>query len=155
MNKVRTPATETELTKLMTPFLEQPFATPQMLIVAIQLLTAEIEKQNKFARTASKVKQEYGTASDIAAMYGCHRTTATRHLNRMEKEGKVRVRQFYDDETQKFGDKRYSLEDVDRYMEEKAVQAAASPKKESEMKPPTRKSKYMPPLRKTKSPFRK
>ncbi len=73
---------------------------------------------------APRVKQGWGTCSDIATIYGKTRGTITHHLRSLAAEGKVRVCTTKDPVTGAYGGSMYNLADVQRNFMENAREAA-------------------------------
>ncbi len=115
-----------ELTALMQPFLSLPVATPAMMMTFMNWMQGELSKLAERAEDGAAVKQEWATPTKIGKIYGFDRVTMAKHLAAWAAAGKVEVRQIFDEVTRAYGNRLYSLADVDKLM--KATAAEGQPR---------------------------
>ncbi len=125
---------ETEASELVRLMKEacsgSPVMTPEGAGIMLNVLIKEMGKLLQQSEGAASVEKEWGTALEIGKIYGFHRETMRKHLVAWASAGKVRVRRIFDEVTHAYGNKLYSLADVDALMEKAADEAADKERKE-------------------------
>ncbi len=101
-----------------------PFVTPEAAAVVLTSLMRGMRTLHQAIEGAPSIKQEWGTCSDIAKIYGKNRSTITRLIGPMAAEGKIRTCTTKDGATGAYGASMYNLADVQRCFMENAREAA-------------------------------
>ncbi len=99
----------------------QPFMTHKAAAALGVFIISELGRIAHQMEDAPSVKLEWGSPSDVAKIYGCHRTTAARRCVAWAAAGKVRVSCFRNEVTGAMGHKLYNLADIERCMMENAA----------------------------------
>lgn len=117
-----------ELQEVMTPFSGMPVVTPDMMQAALVWLLARIHAmQSKAAAPATAGEAKYLPASTLGKRYGMTQKGIAPYLLRWTRAGKIQKIAPINPQTGRPGRPRYSVQEVDKMMEEQcAIQTQTS-----------------------------